>query len=266
MKQFLYIVLFATLISCAAGTDEQLEEAQFALDKGDWATAITKSNDALTADATNVEAALLLSSAYAGRAGVNILAISADISESGNTESIFNVVHDALANTITSGTGLTDVRNAIVALGTTLTQPATTHVLFKDQQFQLGILEAIESFALSSLTAQQTLDGTITTTDITTTHRDDTQTDFINVDNHLINGGMESGDVLVTNLRKNYCVLRNVTAAASGIDLTALQDLNLCQLSASTTGLTFQSGTVASCASFDFSSCNSATDTTLTSN
>ena len=60
------LVLACIFASCASGTNEKLDEARFALDSGDFDTAISKAGSVLTGDRANVEAALLLASAHAG--------------------------------------------------------------------------------------------------------------------------------------------------------------------------------------------------------
>lgn len=248
--------------ACATSVNDGIDEARFALDSGDYATAVTKANEALTADPTNIEAALLLAAAYAGRAGITVLDISDDISDADNADSEFQVVRDALATEVTN---FDDLRSAIVTLSTTLTpQPTSTHDLYGDHQFQLGLLETIEALSLPSITAKAEGETTPTVSRITAAIAANVQADFVNADDHLINAGMAASDALVQNIRKVYWATKNVSpAGTSGFTTGALQDINLCQLHSAPDTLgagDFQEAAVATCASFAFATTN---DTTL---
>lgn len=261
------------IAGCATSTNADLDKARFEIDRGNWDSAINSASAVQNSNPSNIEAAILLSSAYAGRGGVRIVSVSADIAESENSDNEFKVAHDALLNAIHQSlvgttTNLDDLRNSVVVLGTTLDpQPTSDNEYYTDQQYQLGMLETIEAFGLSSVTAQPVIDGTITPTDIAQAQSDITVTDMINADNHLLNGGMEETDDLVKNIRKNYCVLQNASVGATGFDLVALQDLNLCQLTpegAARDALgpgDFQSTTITQCGDFNFDACENAPDT-----
>lgn len=273
MKRIAIVVFFImALAACASTNNETLEKARYALDNGDWDSGVTNADSILNADPANVEAAILLSSAYAGRGGIRILAISADIADAGNSDEEFKVAHDALLthiheSLVATTANLDDLRNSIVALSTTLDpQPSADNDLYKDQQYQLGILRVIEAFGLSSVSAQPVIDGTITATTITSDQNTLTVEDFVYSDDNLINSGMSEDDDLVKNVRKNYCVLRNASSGGSGFDLTALQDLNLCQLTPDADReaidpSNFQSSSITECGDFDFDVCENAPNT-----
>lgn len=251
------------LAACAPSGSADIEAARFALDSGDYSTAITKAQAALTADTTDVDAAMVLSSAYAGQAGIRLLAVTADISDTGNTENEFEAIHDAFIASI-SVDDLDELRAAITTLTTTLTEePAATHELYGDFNFQLGTLETIEIFAAPSITAQPADGGAIDATAITS--KDDYQTDFINADDRLIAAGMTADDDLVDILRKNYCVLHDLSAG-DGFDLDVLQDLISCQLSENADAVTTTAAGVANCAAFatEFDDCANPGATTAT--
>jgi len=264
-----------SMAGCATSTNKDLDSARFSMDGGDWDNAISKAGAVMASDSGNVQAAILLSSAYAGRGGVRILSVSADIAELENSGNEFKAAHDALLNAIHQSlvgrtTNLDDLRSSVVALNTTLDpQPTSDNPFYTDQQYQLGILEAIEAFGLSSVTSQPEIDGTITPTDITEEQKDITVSDFVNADDNLINGGTAEDNQLVKNVRQNYCVLQTASIGSSGFDLVALQDLNLCELTpegADREALVpadFQSTTITACTDFDFDGCENAGDTTL---
>ncbi len=255
----------ATLAGCGASYSTNLEEAQFALDTGDYASAVTKATAALVATPNDFEATMTLSSALAGRAGVDLLTISSSLADTTLTAQIFSTIHNSLVSVLVGGgQGLNDLRAAI----TTLTGFGGTVSNVHQYRFQLGLLQSVESFALPTMAAQPASGGTITATAISGTDATNTQNDFIDADNNLILGGLASTNALVTTMRKNYCALQ-LLSAGGGFTTAELQDLTLCQLSSSAVQNTltavagsFQSGSVATCASFDFTQC-ATTDTAL---
>lgn len=269
MKTYSMLVAVALLITtgCASSENEKLEGARFALDSGDFSSAITKASEVLSADTTNIEAALLLSAAYAGRGGIKILTVTADIMDATGNDSDFSASHTALLRNINATTGLSDLRAAIETLDTTLTeQPADTHALFSDHQFQLGMLETIEAFGLPSITAKASGEERPTTSRIDDTGEASTaNTDFIRADDHLINGGFAADDTLVVKLRQNYCALEN--AAGGAFSAAALRDQILCQLTPSNEqdALTSDEGNfetgLANCSGFDFDTCDTSAST-----
>ncbi|MBI4126588.1 MAG: hypothetical protein HY465_03760 [Deltaproteobacteria bacterium] len=269
IQSVIVVVITAILAACAPSGDADIEAARFALDSGDYSTAITKATAALTADTTDVDAAMVLSSAYAGRAGVRLLSVTADISDTGNTENEFEAIHDALIANVAVDE-LPDLRAAITTLTTTLTaEPAATDDLYEDFNFQLGSLQAIEIFAAPSITAQPSddesdIDSTrIDETSDTETDKVEILADFIDVDNRLIAAGMTADDDLVDILRKNYCVLHDLSAG-DGIDLGVLRDQIECQLAANADTVTTTAALVANCAAFatEFDECASPGATT----
>ncbi|MBI4237916.1 MAG: hypothetical protein HY696_05805 [Deltaproteobacteria bacterium] len=249
-------------VGCGApGTQSALEDARFALDAADYATAVTKATEAYAANPTDLPTALVLSSAYAGRGGISTLDMAESLSETGATSDAFDRVHDIFVSTLTS-TGLADLRLAIA----TLTDFAGT--ISSDQQgsysYQLGVLQMIEALALPTLTAQPAAGGTVTATAITSAQKDFVQADFVGADNNLIAAGLASDNALVTLMRQNYCALADVSGTA-GFTLAELQDLTLCELNDNLATLTqaagsFQSPAILTCLSFDFSC--TAVDTT----
>lgn len=247
-------------MACGRQFDKLLEEAQFALDSQDYATAITKATEALVATPNDFEATMVLSAAYSGRAGVNLLDLAKKLTESGIEDEAFNAVHDLLAASLTS-TGLTDLRSAV----TTLSGFAGTVGSQTRYTFQLGMLQAIEGYALPSLTAQPTVAGTITATSVTSAQKDIVQADLIAADNNLITSGIGADNQLVTTVRKSYCVIKE-RSAGSGFSQAELQDRVRCELDDNRANLRtangdFQSATVTTCDDFNFTTCT-AVDTT----
>lgn len=258
--------------ACGRQLDNLVEEARFALDSGDNATAITKAEEALVIDPNDFDAALIRSAGYAGRAGVDLFKIAKEITKSGAEDEVFNLIHDTLVAalcTTSCAQGLSDLRAAVTAL----TGFTGAIKRAKEYRFQLGILQTIEAFGRPSITAQPTLAGAITATSITgstATSGSDAQIvrdDLVAADTNLLAADIASDNVLITNIQKSYCVLKNRSAdATSGETFTTaeLQDRVRCELDdnrASLVAANFQSPTVTTCNDFNFSTCT-ATETT----
>lgn len=272
-RQFVLCVLCSvTIAACGSAENKALDDANKALSAGDYAGAITSATAATTADPTNLEAFLLLCSAYSGRAGVDLLEITKDLTDTTASDTAFDLVHDTLFTTMTAsgctiGTCLGDLNTAITTLtGFTGTIGGYDSYLQKQYYFQLGILQYIQALGLPTLTAQPSTSGTITPTDVTAADNTTTQNDFISGYANLTNSttGITTSNALATTLSKNYCVLKNssVTAGtASGINLGVLRDMTLCQLTP--TPATAVTSTVANCAALNFAVCTGTTTPAL---
>lgn len=258
-----------TIAGCGSALNKDLDDARKSLNAGDYAAAISSATSATVADSTNLEAFLLLCSGYSGQAGVNLLEITKDLTDSTTSSQAFDLVHDTLLTTMTAngcaiGTCLTSLDSAITTLTTGFTGTIGNYDTYLQKQyyFQLGILQFIQSLGLPTLTAQPTAAGTITPTDVTAAINTTVQNDLIGGYGNLTNTttGIATDNALAITLSKNYCVLKNasVTAGtASGINLGVLRDLALCQLSPTPT--TEVTTTVANCAALNFSACDGTT-------
>lgn len=256
-------------LGCGSALNKDLDDARKALNDGNYSTAISAATSATQADSTNLEAYLLLCSGYAGQAGVDLLAITQQLTDSSTSDQAFDLVHDTLLTTMTSqgcaiGTCLADLHLAITTLTTSFTGTVGTYDAYLQKQyyFQLGILQYIQALGLPTLVAQPTTSGTITPTDITAANNVTVQNDFISGYANLTNTstGIATDNTLATTLSQNYCVLKNssVTAGtASGINLGVLRDQALCQLSPDST--TVVTTTVANCAALSFAACDGTT-------
>lgn len=264
IKKGILVLVLLTLIAgaCATTLSEELEQAHYALDRGDWDSAILHGSNALAEDPSNVEAALLLSAGYAGRGGFSIVPLISVIADSTRNNDIFDSVLESVEETITNPD---DLRTSIIVLLRDLTPlPDFSHPLFTDHQFQVSVLSSIEAFFLPSHAAQPTIDGPITPENITQDIKDIVQGDLVDVDDIYINGGLNSDNELVKHVRLTYCVLKDASSSASGFDLEVLQDLVLCQLSPnngadlSSANGDFISPNIDSCSDFDYSACEDA--------
>ena len=262
MKYVRVFFLFSIVLlisSCATSVNKNTENCLFGLDTEKYAAAVTECTKAVNSDPDNEFATMLLSSAYAGLGGVDIIALEKELADESNEETAFKDIHTALVGTIGSS-GLSDLRTSI----TTLTGFPGTPVDTENFYGQLGLLQAIEAFALPTLTAQPVSGGTIDVTLIDSTDKDNVQSDFIDCDSNLADrAGWSSERQLLKAIRKNYCVLKNVSTG-QGFEIGALRDITLCQLTPDPSTLTpadFE--TVSACSDFNFSACSGTDPNTL---
>lgn len=261
-------------LGCGSAVNKNLDDARKALNDGNWATAITKATAAVAADPTNLEAYLLLSSGYSGQAGVDLLELTEQLTNTATSSDAFDLVHDSLFTTMTStgcviGTCLSDLNTAITTLTTTFTGNVATYDSYLQEQyyFQLGLLQYIQAMGLPTLTAQPSTSGTITPGNITAANTTTVQADFIAAYANITNAstGITSSNALATTLALNYWVLKNASVGvgvATGISQGVLQDQALCQLSPDPS--TAVTSTVATCATFVFSTACDVTAPTAT--
>ncbi len=253
------------LFGCATSYNEDLEDARFALDNGTWDNAISHASAALEAHPDSIEAALILSAAYAGRGGFRLIPLAQVIADRVHRRDLFDVVHDEIARNFYERA---DIRSAILVLTEQLLPaPHNEHALFTDHQFQLGMLLAIEAFA-SALAVQPALGGNIDPTTIDAAIEAIVEENLLRADDALINAGLDEEDELVRNIRQTYCVLKNHSIREeSGFDQSILQDMVHCQLAEddgaelSADAGDFQSPHITTCADFDYDSCDEAAST-----
>jgi hypothetical protein len=261
-------------MGCGSALNKDLDDARKALNDGNWSSAITAATAATVVDSSNLEAYLLLCSGYAGQAGINLLEITKQLTDASLSSDAFDLVHDTLFTSMTStgcviGTCLSDLNTAITTLTTSFTGSVASYDSYLQEQyyFQLGLLQYIQALGLSTLTAQPSADGTITQGNITAANTVTTQADFIAAYANITNSstGIPTSNALATTLAQNYWVLKNAsvgTGTATGISQGVLQDLALCQLSP--TPATAATTTVATCATFSFTTACDVTAPTAT--
>lgn len=253
-----FVLAAFLLAGCAPALDADLESGQLALSEGDWDAALSAGQAALQDDPQDAQAALVISSAYAGRSGFKIVDLMKAISDSSKSHDLFDAIQDGILSTVTN---FDDLRQAIVTLTQQTPFPLSRDRLYRDHRFQAGILMAIEALAMPSIAAQPAPDAPIDENNITPATRDLVQEDFIACDKALIDGGLSPDDQIVKDLRQTYCVLKKASTSPTGIDLPVLRDLVRCQLSsddgAHLSGV-FESPTITSCSDFDYTGCENA--------
>lgn len=249
IKSLLLVLALPLFINCASDELGALEAAQFALDAGDYDTAITEAETALAADATNVDASRILGSAYFGRSGIDFFDLSEgvlDLSES--TDSNFQQIADVLPSTATAA----DLRSAITSLlDADGIDGADLDGTIADAAFDLGLMEAIESFSIGVYSSDYF--GTFDVSAISDDDAASVQEDLINFDNHLIEAGIDSTESFIAEIRQTYCVLEPISAG-EGFTTEEYQCLVGCQLDDNPDTFdtaTLSGGTIATCAALD---------------
>ncbi|MBI2342383.1 MAG: hypothetical protein HYU98_06605 [Deltaproteobacteria bacterium] len=289
MKIIKFVPFLAAVWLISACAEPTLDGARFAMDKCSTTnltpctTAANEAQTILDSEPNNADAALIKSAALATRGGIDILDILAELAKTGvsggvdNDTQKFKIIHNAVVGSVQN---ITDLRTAIAALtsfdASTLD---TASEIYKDFYFQMGMLQTIEAFSLPTITAQPTAADAVDPTPIDATEKDPVLDDFLNADNNLGIAGLDSADdtgfQLVTAIRQNYCILNNISGGGGGFTTEELQDLMSCQLCIDETDTSicpksvdemlgangdFRS-TIASCADFNFTTCDGAGNT-----
>lgn len=254
---------FAAFSGCASSSDTGIEEAKFALDSGDWDKAIQSASAVLADDPSNVEAALALAEAYAGRSGITVMKLMTTIADRTKDRDLFDAVQDVAIDRPTKRVHMGDLGSAIDTLANQLKlEPAPKNSLYPDVLFETAVLRIIEAFLTPSYAAQPDNEGAIDAENITEDDRARVQDDLLQADNELEAAGVSDSDGLITNMRETWCVLKNLSAPFDGISLSVLRDLVLCQISTddgnALTAADFESPNITSCSDFDFSACSAA--------
>lgn len=267
LKWFPLLLLLASMAmpACSNSDEATVEEAKYALDSEDWDESISLAMSVLNSDPSNVRAALVASSAYAGRGGFRILDLLIPISQDIKSRDLFGAIYDVLIER--GSVNVNDIRQAIrVILENVSPEPEVDNKNFVDYHFQYGILMVLEHYALPSFTARPVKDGPIDVNAITAEIKDIVQNDMILFDEALVDAGLAEDDEIIENNRQTYCVLQRASTTSDGFDLEVLRDLVLCQLSpedgAELTAADFQSS-ITSCDDFAYDACTDQPDTTL---
>lgn len=275
--KFSVILSLSFLSACGASSiDEKIENARFLVDQPfdavKYTAAQTEAQAALTADPTNVDAALLLSSADAGLAGIKLTKVIPDVMDTAGvsgSNNDFAVIHDALAKILKKEADITNLRKAIEALRTDLkTPPAATDSAYGQYHMQLGMLQTLAAFSVPMLHAEpfgNTADN-YDPSKVVAADRDNAENDFIEADDNLVAANLSGNDVTTT-IRQNFCALKSVPAATDkageAFTLEQLRDLVRCQLDSTPLAPNTPFEAVATCADFDFAGCTSAGDTKI---
>lgn len=270
MLRNLFFSLTLVLFGCANGIQDSLDDARFALDVGDYTQAVNSADAVLTADATNMEAAILKATALAGRIGIELTKIADDLIDTAGTTGAnkdFDTLRTAFASIFDKSSDFTDLRAAITTL-TGKTAPSVGDPNRPDYYFLLGLLQTMEAFNLPPLTAAPAgnVADSYDPSSLTATHRSDVQADFLDADDNLINAGIATNNNLIDTLRQNFCAMKGATTGDTGgqaFSLTQLRDLMRCQLDNDTSNPNTAFESVANCNEFTFSACSGAGDTAL---
>lgn len=257
IRMFGCLVTVAGLLglgACASTYNASLDEARAALDGSDYTTAVAQSTAALAEVPGDFDATMLLSAAYAGRAGINLIDMAKLLVDT-SASNTFSDIHGIFVLSIGS-TGLADLRSAITTLTSFSGTAALSTSKLADYNYQLGILHSVEIFARSTILAKPTTTATTDTSLITSADSTIAAADFVAADGELIAGGIAADNQLVTTIRQNYCALADISAG-SGFTVAELRALTLCELSTTAVAATLTAadlgGAVTGCSDFNFS-------------
>lgn len=267
-KKILTLVAVAALsINCAGTFQSNLEKAKFALDAGNFTSAISHATSALNANPGDIEATIVLANAYFARSGVDYFDVLEGLVDLQNsTETNFQ----AIANVLPTSANMDDLRSSITTLETLTGIDATsfTNERLADAAFDLAIMQVVEHFALGVYGSD--FFGTFDVTGITAAQAASVQDDLVDFDNRLIASGVDAAEDYIDEIRQVFCILEPLSAA-DGFTQTEFQVLVGCQLS--DTPATFNTvaidAAIANCLAVDPGSQTAAvqacyaTDTTL---
>lgn len=252
MKRFQKLLLICTLplwVACAATDQANLEDAKFALDAGNYTTAINKASIAVANNSASVEARRILASAYLGRSGIDYLDLAQEIID---LDSATITSFRQIASVLPATADLNDLRSAITTLQNTpgITASTITGSELQDAAFDLGVMQIIEHFAIGVYNSNyfDSLDVDLLDADDKT----NTQADLVNFDNRLIAAGVDSTEGYIQDIRHMFCVLEPITAE-EGFTLAEYKSYIACQLSEdpSSVDTTAITADIANCAAID---------------
>lgn len=247
------------LVSCAPGSSSLLDDARFLLDQckpkqetslSSCQSAVNNADSLLSEEPTNIEAALVKSSASTSLARMDFLTFSAnlaDLQESGGDDFWrFRGIIDDYEEELNENQGLTGLEIDLDQLGAAIT--ALEAVLsdvtievdaegvavdedIRNAAFQMGMLRGIDSLVRPVKLAGGGVANVVNITDEVAAFVED---NFVTADNNLVYGGVTEdnfGDVFRP-IRENYCrcSLQNPPGGTAGFNTTCLQDLMRCEL------------------------------------
>ncbi len=253
----------AALPGCSTAKDAGVEQARLSLDKGEWDKAIQAAGEALADDPSDVESALLLSSAYAGRAGIQLSRIAAAIADRSRERDLFDLLQDEYRLFRSGGIGGPDLDLAIAALTDQLQpQPEAANPLYRDRFFQHGLLLVVKIFLRPAMLAQALEDAEIQAGVLGEENEGSVEQALLQADDAFLQSGLAEDDPMVQHVRQTWCVLRAAWGDSDGFDVRALRDILRCQLSpddgASLTAADFESPSITSCSDFAYDACATA--------
>lgn len=224
-KYFLFLLFLVA--GCATDFDENIESARFALDQGQFDTAISKAQDALDEDSTNIEARYLLGLAYVGKSGIDLIAVAEVLLRLEET----NLTNfQAVASEIPQDGDLTNLRTGINILdGLNLTGITTISDDTRARYvFDLGLLKALEHIAIG-VYASDYFGDNYDPAQITEAQYETVLDNLLTFDDDVVATGVSSNESFVRETRQTFCVLEPITAGA-GFTIQEYRAFVACQL------------------------------------
>lgn len=242
---FLFLVFSFFLVQCASDFRGNLEEARFALDKGNYTVAITAATAALVANPGDVEASRVLANAYFGRSGLNFLDILEGIVD---LDTAATPNFRAISDVLPSSADLSDLRTAITTLEsvTGIDEATITDEVLANAAFDLAMMQMLEHFARGVYGSD--FYGTFDVSGVDDTDRQTVQEDLVEFDNRMIASGVDSAESFISEIRQTFCILEPISAG-SGFAVEEYRDLVNCQLADDPTTVT--TTTVANCVALE---------------
>ena len=247
-KFLVSIAVIPLLVSCASSSDEKVESIRTKLDAADYAGAVTD-GEALVkslsgkADTTStapdagisvdeIDARLLLSDAYFGRAKLSLLdlvKILTGVIDSSAADFLeFKNAIASVLSTTASGISTTDFRSAAAVLEVVRTNNQAAFDGLKDALGQLAGVQALEGFLLPVILSGDTPTNTLIETGITAASATTINNDFTTADNNYTTAGTTNASFLGP-IRTNYCFCE-MQAGVSGMTEPCIEDLMKCEL------------------------------------
>lgn len=248
LKNTILAVAMALLTShCATQGDSAVEDAQFALDQGDYETAIELAIDAIAAEPDNINGYRILGSAYFGRSNVEFLDVEGGILDlDEDTAENFAAIADVLPNDGSLG----DLRLAIEALEAApgIDAASIADETLADAAFDLALMQTIEHYALGVYGSNFKTSFDVTA--ITDAQAAAAQADLVDFDNFFVGSGVSEDEDFLNEIRQTFCLLEPITAG-EGFTTAEFQALVGCQLQPDSFDPTTVTVDIANCAALN---------------
>lgn len=232
------IAAFSTGGACPSQSQSLLDDLKSALDHCSpvidpaslttfCQTAVEKGEELIAESPTDVNARILLSNAYFGRAGLGFLDLLETFADLANTTANdYAEIRDAIQGLTVD---LDDLRSSVSTLTNLVDSEGLTAEGNDDLFRQLGLVRALEAFVRPVQQAgaeAANVDANIDAAEAATI-----ASDFLNSDNDLVDTDVDDADVL-SPIRENYC---RCSLQTGGFTAACLRDLMRCELSSAAT-------------------------------
>lgn len=225
---FLGFLLTFGFVGCANNSTSQLEECQFALDASEFDSAIDHCNSAIEADDNNIQAYRYKGNAFFGRSNISFLDLIQEIltlNDTGDSDFL------DISNVLPDNGDLDDLRSAITSIQDApgIDKDDYGGGDLADAGFDLGLMQAIESYAIGIYKSGFKETGAIDLSLFDSDDKEKVQNDLLEFDDHLVAAGSSVSEGFITQIRQTFCILQAVDAD-EGFSLEAYEAYVGCQL------------------------------------